>query len=352
VDRVWDRLIRLAADLPVGCDKADIVAKERVEILKEVFEDAVALQDVTCLYTPDKNGKYQTGSYNRELTVVTTDITNEIKVEFPAMHKMYWGENLQISPACYVRASMAIPFFFTPFEVKNSGSQVQAREREWQKFMKVIKRKDPLSKSGKDSTLFVDGGALSNFPINIYATPEMPMPRKPTIGVRLEYEDESISKSIGTEAGEVGSIVSTMRYFYDRDFLSKNDMYKRTVRSIDTGEIHWLNFDLSEKDKLELFFRGAISAGLFLIHTHPEIEKNKGYWINKIKSYGENIPCEKKITKEDKINIYKDKDASNFRHEDLENKEMHFNWEEYKKERILAISRIKYQRDQLKKFPE
>lgn len=352
VDRVWDRLLRLAADLPVGCVKADLIAKKRVEKLKDIFERIMPHQDTACRYSPDENYHYQTGPYNRELTVVATDITNEIKVEFPAMHKMYWGDNLQVSPACYVRASMAIPFFFTPFEIPLMPGQVQAREDEWRKFMKVIKRRNALDKTKKFSTLFVDGGALSNFPVNIYATPEMPMPRKPTIGIKLEFEDESLSNTISTEVGEAASIISTMRYFYDRDFLSKNDMYRRTVRSIDTGEIHWLNFDLTEKDKLELFFRGAISASLFLIHTHPEIEKNKGYWINKIKSYGQHIRCEKKISDEEEINIYKDDNADNFRHEDLENKEIHFNWEEYKKERILSLSRTKYQRDQLKKFPD
>ena len=179
----------------------------------------------------------------------------------------------------------------------------------------------------------------------------MPMPRKPTIGIKLEYEDESIANVVNSELREIGSIVSTMRYFYDRDFLSKNDMYKRTVRSIDTGQIHWLNFALSETDKLELFFRGALAAGLFLIHTHPKIEENRGYWINKVKNFGAKIRCGKKIDGNDTISIYRDGN-NNLRHEDLENKDIHFNWEEYKKERLLALSRIKYQRNELKKFPE
>ncbi len=352
IDALWDRLIRQGMNVPVGSPEADLVARRRVEILKERFEKAVAEQDKSCRYTPDNNGKYQSGPYHRELTVVTTDITNEMKVEFPSMHKMYWGDNLQISPAAYVRASMAIPFFFTPYQVENSQEQVQAREKEWLKFMKIITRKDNTSKNGTNSTLFVDGGALSNFPVNIYATPEMPIPRKPTLGVRLEYEDESISNDISTELGEIGSIVSTMRYFYDRDFLAKNDMYRRTVRSIDTGQIHWLNFDLTEKDKLELFFRGALAAGIFLIHTHEDFEKNKGVWINKMLAYGSSIKCGINICDNTEISIYKSDKQRNFRHEDLENTEIRFNWQEYKKERILAISRTKYQRDELKKFPQ
>jgi hypothetical protein len=48
----------------------------------------------------------------KELVIVSSDITHEIKVEFPGMHKMYWGDDFSISPAKYVRASMSVPFFF------------------------------------------------------------------------------------------------------------------------------------------------------------------------------------------------------------------------------------------------
>jgi NTE family protein len=354
IEELWDRLIRLAKNLPVGNAEADIISQKCVDTLIELFEGSMVLQDHSCHYSPDQLGKVRTGPYNRELTIVTTDITNEQKVEFPAMHKMYWGNRLQISPACYVRASMAIPFFFTPFEVENKDGDVQAREEEWLKFMKIVKRKKSKSKSGKDSTLFVDGGALSNFPINIYATPEMPMPRKPTLGIRLEFEDDALSNMINTEFGEASSILSTMRYFYDRDFLAKNDMYKRTVRSIDTGKIHWLNFDLKEEEKLELFLRGAFAASLFLLHTHHDFDTHRSIWIKTVKDFANDIDCGKPLNKEFPIEIFRDNLSNEvqFRHEDLENKNIHFNWQEYKKARILAISRTQYQRDQLKRFPE
>ena len=42
----------------------------------------------------------------KEIVIVSSDITHEMKVEFPGMHKMYWGNDYSISPAKYVRASM------------------------------------------------------------------------------------------------------------------------------------------------------------------------------------------------------------------------------------------------------
>jgi NTE family protein len=44
----------------------------------------------------------------KELVIVSSDITHGLKVEFPGMHKMYWGDDYSISPAKYVRASMSV----------------------------------------------------------------------------------------------------------------------------------------------------------------------------------------------------------------------------------------------------
>lgn len=363
IDAVWDRLVAMARNLPAGdCVKEELAAQRSVKLMG-LFVQLIKLQDASCGYSRTKeqieNGKIPTnGPYTKELTIISTDITNEIKVEFPAMHKMYWGNNFNISPACYVRASMALPFFFTPFQVKLNPAQISVMEHEWKQFMKVEKRHPAKAKynQDKDATLFVDGGAISNFPINIYATPEMPIPRKPTLGIKLEYEDETLSNEIDSVLGEVGSIVSTMRYFYDRDFLSKHDMYRRTVRSIDTGQIHWLNFDMQEKEKLELFYRGALTAAFFLISSHADFEENESNWHNTLLAYGSKVPCQKPIEGVDPklghFSIYANNKEMPFRNEDRENNCIHFKWDEYKQERLLALSQLKHQRKILKTFPK
>jgi predicted acylesterase/phospholipase RssA len=219
---------------------------------------------------------------HKEIVIVTADILNEIKVEFPGMHKMYFGNDNQISPARYVRASMSIPLFFRPLPVNYDEAQSTIVAAEWQKLFNVQK----AFKKANDVALFVDGGLLSNFPVNVFYNPEMPLPSRPTIGIKLEYEDENVTKSNITSLGGLfGSLVSTMRFFYDRDFLNKHNMYKKTVRSIDTGSIHWLNFNLSDENKIELFFRGALTAAIFL----GKVKKATAE-LQTLKEYGKRVP--------------------------------------------------------------
>jgi NTE family protein len=172
------------------------------------------------------------------------------------MHRMYWGDDWGISPANYVRASMSVPFFFKPYQVRYVQDQKKAILEEWNNYTKVFKDVGTYA-------LFVDGGMLSNFPINVFFDPSIPLPRKPTLGIKLEYNDQSMSDPINNLFGFGGRMISTMRFFYDRDFLIRNESYRKTVRSVDTGKISWLNFGLTDQQKIETFFRGALTAAIF-----------------------------------------------------------------------------------------
>ncbi|PWU00656.1 MAG: hypothetical protein C5B52_08455 [Bacteroidetes bacterium] len=260
----------------------------------------------------------QEKSITRELVIVSSDITHEIKVEFPGMHKMYWGNDYQtVSPAKYVRASMSVPIFYKPFQVNFVEGQMETIREEWNKIMKT-------GAGPKDQAIFVDGGLLSNFPINVFYNPDLPVPRKPTFGIRLEYQEDYQSTRINDIMGLAGSLISTMRFFYDREFALKHDLYKKTVRSVDTGKIHWLNFYLHEQNKIELFFRGALSATIFLAHhaiTDEEVEK----LINE----GNHVAFRKGT-----FSIYDNQKKNDFRTEDKLKANLVFEWQSYKKERL------------------
>ncbi|WP_157976893.1 patatin-like phospholipase family protein [Taibaiella helva] len=257
----------------------------------------------------------------KQLVIVAADITNETKVEFPAMHPMYWGSDYSISPAQYVRASMSIPFFFKPLKVSFAASQLKLIQEEWYKRMGVRKQ----FTEENNYSLFVDGGLISNFPVNVFYNPEIPVPAKPTIGVKLEYEDDGVYKSIRSELGLVGSMVSTMRYFYDRDFINKHNIYRKTVRSIDTGNINWLNFNLSSREKIELFFRGALTATIFLSrHCMTGQEEQE------LLSYGKSVKGTEGV-----FSIYEGQEMV-FHTEDFSLDNITFEWEQYKFDRMLA----------------
>jgi len=275
------------------------------------------------------------GTITRELVMVTSDLTNEIKVEFPGMHRMYWGDDDTISPANYVRASMSVPFFFKPFRVNYNPKEMHAIRREWNKYTKVYKNLGEYA-------LFIDGGILSNFPINVFNDPTIPLPRKPTLGIKLEYNDESTSDPINDLVAFCSKMVSTMRFFYDRDFLIKNESYRKTVRSVDTGKISWLNFGLSDQQKIELFFRGALAATIFLSGSQIDDAATKD-----LCDLGNNIP----FTKADNghFSMYKDKSEC-FECAELDKLlgNVRFNWEVYKEDRIRSLLAHPIQKQNLK----
>ncbi|MDR9457656.1 MAG: patatin-like phospholipase family protein [Salegentibacter sp.] len=190
------------------------------------------------------------------LAIITSEISTHSKVEFPKMRELYWADTENLQPAKFVRASMSIPFFFYPFTVKNIPN---AGEN------KVVKWEEHVSYSGPvpQEVRFVDGGMLSNFPINTFHIPHG-IPSRPTFGVRLSTFRESYSTTDNT-FGYCGAMISTMRQIHDYDFILKNPDYKKLICRIDADEeYNWLNFGMSDERQLELFILGAQKALEFL----------------------------------------------------------------------------------------
>ena len=193
---------------------------------------------------------------------------------------------------------MSVPVFFRPMEIQFDAQQKANIKKAWEQMLKVDNQLE-------NSALFVDGGLLSNFPINVFYNPALPVPRKPTFGIKLEYENEIDSRAIKDFMAYGSSMLNTMRFFYDRDFALRQDLYKKTVRSVDTGKVHWLNFNLNDKEKMELFFRGALAATIFL-SAHVS-DKND---IDGLMALGQTVPLNGSP-----FSIY-GKEAPNFKIED------------------------------------
>ena len=190
--------------------------------------------------------------------IITSDITTQSKVRFPDMAQLYWGENYkEISAAKIVRASMSVPFFFTPFEINNIPNAGQPVDEDW-------KRLTGYTGLIPETVKFVDGGMISNFPINVFHRPDGGVPRKPTFGVKLSaYRDEfSDVDDIGSF---IGSMVSTMRHDSDNEFLINNPDYQKLICFIDADKnFKWLNFKMTPKRQQKLFLLGAQKAINFL----------------------------------------------------------------------------------------
>ena len=60
------------------------------------------------------------------------------------------------------------------------------------------------------------------------------------------------------------AIFNSARHVLDYQFLLTNPDYEKLITKVETGDHNLLNFSMSDKDKLDLFKRGAKAAAEFL----------------------------------------------------------------------------------------
>ena len=189
------------------------------------------------------------------LALVAADISTETKVEFPKMAAMYWYDPEIINPADYVRASMSIPFFFHPFVIED----VPRGKKASQVWQELAHYDGPIP----EQCVLVDGGVMSNFPIDLFHSPDQ-VPIAPTFGAKLGTNERQVLDASGP-LSLAGAVFSSASHCLDYDFVARNPDYRELVTWIDTRDHHWLAFDMKPKDKIDLFYQGALAAQQFLI---------------------------------------------------------------------------------------
>jgi NTE family protein len=186
-----------------------------------------------------------------KLKIIAAEITTESRVIFPDMDKLFWKDYGKVNPADYVRASMSIPLFFRPFAIKVENKN----SKDWQDIVK-------FDGTPPERSLFVDGGIMSNFPIDVFHNPYI-IPRLPTFGVKLG-DDRDKTNNVKPLMKFLMAIFNSARHVLDYQFLLKNRDFEKLIQKIDTGEHNWLNFSMSDEAKIDLFCRGAKAADEFL----------------------------------------------------------------------------------------
>ncbi len=122
--------------------------------------------------------------------------------------------------------------------------------------------------------MMVDGGLLSNFPINVFFNPKVEIARLPTFGIVLDDEDAKPKQNFPGFGSYLWAIFNTVRYYYDRDFLIKNSIFEKCIGRIDVRKFNWLNFNLTKEEKIQLFINGVEAAADFLMEFDWEGFKN------------------------------------------------------------------------------
>jgi NTE family protein len=208
---------------------------------------------------PDGRKQLQVNRKKHQLCVITADISTETKVEFPRMAPLYWQEAEQVDVADFARASMSIPGFFESFQLQPLPTEV-ARPR-WEE---ALPHRPAHSFEGAflpKRHHFVDGGVLSNFPINAFHNTTR-VPLRPTFGVKLQWD--VYQHDISSLMDVFMQTFNSARHALDNDFITQNPDFKHLVAFIDTKDISWLDFGMSKDTKLQLFEMGLKTGIEFL----------------------------------------------------------------------------------------
>jgi len=222
------------------------------------------------------------GEVEYDYAFVTSDFNNQCKIVLPKEAELYFDNPLAENPAKYVRASMAIPLFFEPKILPDKDSQQVKRvistkcKKEWEK------RKGIPQALVEENGLCMDGGSISNFPISLLHNHNVNLPRMPIIGARIN-DSEPKKKNLTFKMGisdYVGSVINTIRGHEDSSFISSHPFYKKysiaDIKAYET-KINWLNFNLNDKQKDDLFMKGVEAAVEFLCQF--DWDEYKQNWV-------------------------------------------------------------------------
>ncbi len=180
------------------------------------------------------------------LAVTVTDVTTGQLVRLPWDYRRVYGLDPDDQPvADAVRASMAIPFYFRPVSL--------------------------TSADGITSTL-VDGGVLSNFPIDSFDRPDLKRPRWPTFGVtvlpNLPEGNDQVIPGLGAlrllgPPTLLEKLITTMFVGRDQTYLNQPWVKARAIR-VDSTAVNFLDFGITRKDAEALYDKGYVAAQKFL----------------------------------------------------------------------------------------
>jgi NTE family protein len=193
---------------------------------------------------------YMDEKFKYKLKVIVSDISREKLLVLPQDIKEFGvnPDDLKVSKA--IRMSISIPFFFEPvkqyFYDKNN------------------------IKINKKFSYIVDGGILSNFPIWLFDSDDIPS--RPTIGFKFFDKKENIQNIIDNPLDMVVALIATMMDAHDKYYISDNNAI-RTI-SIKTNGIKSTNFNITNREIVTLFNNGKNAAKEFFNNWDFENYKN------------------------------------------------------------------------------
>jgi len=180
-----------------------------------------------------------------KLVVTATDLTTNQLVRLPWDYRRVYGldpDEQHVADA--VRASMSIPFFFQPVTLASSTGQ---------------------------TSMLVDGGLLSNFPIDSFDRTDAKRPRWPSFGITVLPKVPNLNDKIiaalallrlGAPAMLI-SVITTTLFGHDLTYLNQPWVSCRAIR-VDSAGVGIVDFDISDGEIQASYAKGYTAAQDFL----------------------------------------------------------------------------------------
>lgn len=250
---------------PVGVAAQVVLSKGwcRGDYLRSWLNEALAERNVRTfaqlrLDDPDSDAALREApGHNYRFVAMASDVTNgrlaRLPWDYPERFKIDPDQTL-VTDA--VRASMAIPYFFTPARLQDHVTGRTA----W----------------------MVDGGMLSNFPVDVFDRTDDKEPRWPTLGIKLSaHPGDTKFTDVRGVISLSKAMLTTMTGYYDRMHIDRPDVIARTI-FVDTSGVKATDFGLSRDTADRLYDAGRAAATRFLDgdaqHPKWDFEEYKRTW--------------------------------------------------------------------------
>lgn len=171
--------------------------------------------------------------YNWSLVTTTSDLSRRRLARLPWDLPSYGLDPDEFSVSKAVRASASIPFFFEPVRVKGAT--------------------------------WVDGGLISDFPIELFDSPDGASPRWPTLGIRLSAKPgiapptRAVRGPLSVAIAALGTLISDQ----DSAYIDDPCTVRRTI-FVPASGVSPIDFGLTAQDVQTLYLSGTGAAQTFL----------------------------------------------------------------------------------------
>jgi len=189
------------------------------------------------LYRPDPESSLPIDQQYK-LVVMTSDVSRGRLLRLPWDYQSDDIDARSQVVADAIRASMSIPFFFRPATLKPTKAA---------------------------PSILVDGGMLSNFPVDVFDRTDGKPPRWPTFGIKLSARrrPDQVEHLVKGDLSYALAMLGTMQSWSDQMHLDNHAVLARTI-FVDTFGVNTTDFTIDRATREKLYQSGRLAGEQFL----------------------------------------------------------------------------------------